>query len=201
MELDGMLKIDNQSDSPIRRGDFLLAEPLLKEEFFNRAVVLVLDVDSDNGVMGLTLNKSTTFRLSDIIEGWEYGRRIPLYCGGPVDTQRLFMLHSLGELFPGSLEICPGIFVGGRLDDIVAYINDGGVIEGKMRFFLGYSGWGNDQLRRELKENVWAMTRRNDGSMCDILRGQDNAFWRREVERLGSRYRSWLIVPQNPEEN
>ncbi|MBO4966020.1 MAG: YqgE/AlgH family protein [Muribaculaceae bacterium] len=196
-----MLKIDNQGEMPIRRGDFLLAEPLLKEDFFSRAVVLILDFDANNGIMGLTLNKLTSLTLADIIKGWEQGQRIPIYCGGPVDTERLFMLHSLGDKFSGSVEICPGIFVGGKLDDIVNYINEGGVIEGKMRFFLGYSGWGSGQLQDELENDTWALVHRADDSLEDILRGQDNAFWRREVERLGPRYRSWLIVPQNPEEN
>lgn len=201
MDFSGLLKVNGHPGRELMRGDLLLAEPLLKEQVFSRAAILVLDVDTSGGVMGLSLNKKLNHSLSDIIDGWDAGKRIPLFCGGPVDTSRLFMLHSLGERFPGSQEILPGIYVGGRIEDIVAYIEDGGVVDGKIRFFLGYSGWGDKQLKEELAANVWAVSRIDDDNSIDILRGDGNAFWRREIERLGGSYRSWLLVPEDPSMN
>lgn len=193
-------------------GDLLIAEPLLKEEVFRRAVVMVLDAPAeggasqtegkdftDSGVMGLVLNHNTELTLQNLMPDWSEGARVPLFCGGPVEMERLFMLHTLGDRFPGSMEIVPGVFVGGKLDDIVDYINNGGAIAGKMRFFLGYSGWSSAQLRDELAAKVW--TRSRPGSNESLLRGDGNPYWRREVERLGEEYRSWLLVPQDPEMN
>ena len=72
-------------------------------------------------------------------------------------------------------------------------------IEGKMRFFLGYSGWGKNQLATEIINHSWALAQPED--MAEALTGRGNEYWRREVERLGEEYRSWLVIPQNPEEN
>ncbi|MCM1290648.1 MAG: YqgE/AlgH family protein [Prevotella sp.] len=199
MDLDDILHISDNSNIKIpKRGSLMIAEPLLKEQFFDRAVILIMDIDKEDGVMGLALNKRTDITLNDIIPDWDAGNKIPIYCGGPVDTTRLFMIHTLPDIFEGAIKICPGLYVGGSVEDIVSYINDGGVIEGKVRFFLGYSGWTGKQIIDEISHNVWAVNNLPEDFEESILRGSDNPFWRREVERLGHKYRSWLVIPQNP---
>ncbi|MBD5217736.1 MAG: YqgE/AlgH family protein [Bacteroidales bacterium] len=198
MEWNKILRFSGGDARELIRGDLLIAEPLLREQFFNRAVILLLDVEK-NSVMGLALNKRTNLYLSDIIPEWEGGAGIPLYCGGPVDTSRLFMLHTLGDIFTGSNEICPGIYVGGRLEDIIDYIEEGGDISGKIRFFLGYSGWDGDQLREERSEGVWISNYADNST--NLLSGSGNTFWRTQVKRLGPKFRSWLSVPQDPSMN
>lgn len=181
------------------RGSLLVSEPMMEEAFFSRSVVMILDIDSDRGHLGLVMNKITQLTLKNLLPGWENGGDVPVFCGGPVDSQRLFMLHTLGTLFKGASEVIPGLYVGGSIDDIVDYIDGGGEIEGNVRFFLGYSGWSKDQLSEEVKSHSWAIDLHPDSA--GLLCGDGNSYWRREVKRLGENYRSWLMVPQDPSYN
>lgn len=192
----------SRPDAPrtnITQGDLLLAEPLMDEGIFRRSAVLILDADAAAGYMGLVMNHKTSLTLQDLIPKWERGRRVSVYAGGPVDLQRLFMLHTLGTLFKGSKEVLPGVFVGANMDDVVKYVDSGGETEGLMRFFLGYSGWDSNQLESELLRNSWAVGRHEDASM--LLKGAGNGYWRRQVKRLGDSYRSWLLVPEDAAHN
>lgn len=182
-----------------RKGDILIAEPMLDQPYFKRSVVLLLEEDTDHGHVGLTLNVPTPVTLQDLFPQWKAGKKVKVYSGGPVEADRLFMLHTLGDRFDGAQEVAPGLYVGADLDQVMEYINSEENVEGKLRFFLGYSGWSKDQLTGEILGHSWALTKPED--MNDALTGQGNDYWRREVGRLGSKYRSWLLIPQNPEEN
>lgn len=181
------------------RGSLLISEPLMEEAFFSRSVVMILDVDGGRGHLGLVMNKKTNLTLQNLLPEWVNGKDVPVFCGGPVDPQRLFMLHSLGGIFENSSEIIPGIYVGGKIEEIVDYIDEGGEIDGKIRFFLGYSGWSKDQLKGEQENHSWAVDLHPDPE--GLLQGEGNSYWRREVKRLGENYRSWLMVPQDPSYN
>lgn len=190
------------SDVPkgnVEIGSLLMAEPLMKDPYFGRSVILVLDKPEDNGHFGLILNKPTEMTLQDLMPEWEEGKRIPIYCGGPVDLQRMFLLHTLGEELGDSMEVAPGIFVGADLDKIISYIEDGGEVEGRMRFFIGYCGWSPGQLAAEISGNTWAVNTFAGGE--NLLKGLGDDYWRREVADLGEDYRSWLIVPTDPSLN
>lgn len=195
MDFNNLIYKPSSGDLP-RRGSLLIAEPLMRELHFQRSVILLLDSDNEGSHMGLALNKATSLTLRDLMPDWEKGGDVPVFCGGPVDLQRLFMLHTLGETLPGSLEVSPGIYVGGDVDAIKDYVESGGEINGRLRFFLGYSGWSKGQLAGEIKRNSWAVNNFPDGSI--LLSGEENDFWRREVENLGDNYRGWLMMPQEP---
>lgn len=198
IDLESLIYKDASEVSP-RKGDLLIAEPLLDQPYFKRSVVLLLEEDEENGQIGLTLNVPTPITLQDLFPDWEAGKKVKVYSGGPVESDRLFMLHSLGNQFEGSMEVAPGLFVGADLTQVMEYIKEEENLEGKLRFFLGYSGWTKDQLSAEILNHSWALTKPHDRG--DALVGQGNNYWRREVERLGENYRSWLLIPQNPEDN
>ncbi len=179
-----------------QKGDLLIAEPLLDEPYFKRSVILLLDEDNNQGHIGLALNKITPVSLLDLFPDWKAGAEVPVYSGGPVEADRLFMLHTMGDRFEGSMEVSPGLYVGAKLDDIIDYINNNRYADGNIRFFLGYSGWSRGQLTSEILKNTWALNP-NPGH-TDVLTGAEDLYWRREVRRLGEKYRSWLLVPSNP---
>lgn len=200
MDFENLLYNHDKQYNP-GQGSLLIAEPLMRGDIFSRSVVMVLDVDKNFGHLGLVLNKRSNLYLNDLIPEWSLQRQIPIFSGGPVDNSRLFMLHTLGDKFEGSSEIIPGLYVGGRIEEIMEYIDDGGSLEGKMRFFLGYSGWTKGQLEGEISRHVWAVTEYRGQDPGELLEGSGNSFWRHEVERLGSDYRSWLVVPPDPSLN
>ena len=195
MDLESIIYKDPTIVNP-QKGDLLIAEPLLDEPYFKRSVILLLDEDNNQGHIGLALNKITPVSLQDLFPDWKAGAEVPVYSGGPVEADRLFMLHTMGDRFGGSMEVSPGLYVGAKLDDIIDYINDNRYADGNIRFFLGYSGWSRGQLTSEILKNTWALNP-NPGH-TDVLTGAEDLYWRREVRRLGEKYRSWLLVPSNP---
>lgn len=200
MDIEKLLFDNLAPDGAPRRRSLLLADPLMDEPYFRRSVVLLLEKDRSGGYIGLTLNKEAGLRLSDLVPGWERGHDVEVFSGGPVDERRLFMLHTLGQQLKGSTEILPGVYVGGDLEDIGRYIEQGGSIEGRMRFFLGYSGWETDQLEKELLSHSWAVAPAGEtrDDVSRLFEGRENEYWRREVARVGEPLRSWLIVPESP---
>lgn len=180
-------------------GSLLISEPLMNDPYFSRSVILVLDKPEDEGHFGLILNKKTDFTLKELMPEWEEADKIPVYCGGPVDMERMFLLHTLGEELGSSMEITPGIYVGADLDKIISYVENGGQIEGKLRFFLGYCGWAPDQLAAEINANTWAV--KTVPEDLPLLSGDGVEFWREQTATLGNSHRSWLLVPTDPSLN
>lgn len=180
-------------------GSLLISEPLMEDSYFSRSAILVLDEPEDGGHFGLILNKPTEMTLQDLMPEWEAGRRVRIYCGGPVDMNRMFLLHTLGEKLGSNTEVLPGIYVGADLDKIIEYVEEGGEIDGKIRFFLGYCGWSPGQLSGEINGKTWGV---NVLPQCDnLLKGDGNEYWNREVRDLGEEYRGWLVVPTDPSLN
>lgn len=180
-------------------GSLLISEPLMNDKYFSRSAILVLDEPEDGGHFGLILNKATEMTLQDLMPEWEGGKQVPIYCGGPVDLQRMFLLHTLGERLGSTTEVLPGIYVGADLDKIIDYLEEGGEVEGKLRFFLGYCGWSSGQLDGEINRKSWAV---NALPQCqNLLKDSGLGYWRREVEDLGDDYRGWLVVPPDPSFN
>lgn len=193
LDLESLLFGSGGQRTEIASGDVLIAEPFMEESIFKRSSILMLEADRARGYMGLVLNHQIPLSMRDLIPGWKFGELVPLFAGGPVDLDRLFMLHTLGDRFSGSRELFPGLYVGARIDDVVGYVEGGGEVDGCLRFFLGYSGWGTDQLENEVLHNTWAIGRHEDADV--LLHGSGNEYWRRQVEHLGDDYRSWLTVP------
>jgi putative transcriptional regulator len=132
-------------------GKFLVAKPVLQDPNFVRTVVLLLQHGAE-GAFGLVINRPAK------VEGLPF----PVFVGGPCPSQGLIMLHGHPEWVqeedpdspPG--EVAPGVFLGnaacvGRVQEA----DDRDSL--RYRMFAGYSGWGPDQLERELAAGAWAV--------------------------------------------
>src|SRR5882724_1184969 len=82
--------------------------------YFKRSVIL-LGEHSTEGTVGFILNKPTDLTLNDALEDFP-PFEVPLYFGGPVQTDTIHFLHTLGEQLEGSKRILPGIWWGGNLE-------------------------------------------------------------------------------------
>ena len=180
-------------------GMSLISAPMMSDPYFRRSVIFLLDREEDGTHLGLVLNRATDVTLDMLLEDWPETDKIHIYNGGPVELDRLFMLHRLGDVIDKSTELIPGIYSGGNPEQLRDYIAAGGETEGKIRFFLGYSGWGSGQLTKEIVENTWAVNPHPDTS--NLLLGKGNDYWRREVASLGADYKSWLHIPEFPSMN
>lgn len=180
-------------------GNLLIAQPLMTEACFRRSTVFLIDHDAESGSMGLVTNRLSNYTLNDAVDGIEIDNEIPIYIGGPVHKERLYYLHTLGADIPQSIEVVPGLFVSGDFDKVKELVNLGIETEGKIRFFLGYSGWEKGQLRRELDNNDWAVATVENPSQ--VLALDENDAWRAAVTTLGKQYSVWLNFPMNAQMN
>lgn len=194
-----IFNINLSSGSKLDTGSLLVAEPFLRESCFNHAVILVVDHGPGYSSMGLVLNKTTRYNLTDVIDEAPGRTDIPIYGGGPVGDDRMLYLHTLGSLFNNSIEVSPGLWIGGDYDQVLEYVNEGYPTEGLLRFYVGYAGWESGQLATEVKDNVWAVTQPRNAA--ELLTGDEDAFWHRTVRQMGDRYRGWQFHPLNPAMN
>src|ERR1043165_7887300 len=116
-------------------GKLLVSEPFLLDSYFKRSVIL-LGEHSLEGTVGFILNKPTDLTLNDALEDFPKFE-VPLYFGGPVQTDTIHFLHTLGEKLEGSKRILPGIYWGGNLEALKLLIETGQVKKTDIRFFAG----------------------------------------------------------------
>lgn len=180
-------------------GSLLVAEPFLRERYFHHAVIALVDYEPRGSAMGIVMNNRTSYTLQDLLPSVEIETPVPVFCGGPMSCDRLYFMHALGDLIPDSREVCEGLYIGGDFETTLSIVNDGYPTDGNLRFFLGYSGWGTEQLDEELLKNVWAVT--DIPSVNGLLTGEEDAYWHNIVRGMGEKYRGWLYHPRNPHSN
>lgn len=191
------LDIFNLLDSqPVpSRGSLLVAKPTVEDFCFKRSVTVLVDHDEE-GSMGVMVNKPTRFTLNEIMPDLECNAQIPLYLGGPVGTNQLFFVHTLGkEAIPDSEQLAPGLFFGGNFDLMKLFLANGHDINEKVKFMVGYSGWTSDQLDNEVNRHDWAVLK---GDIAQLVMSDDNeTIWHKAVERFGDQYRLWKAWPDD----
>ncbi|MDX2302329.1 MAG: YqgE/AlgH family protein [Microscillaceae bacterium] len=184
------------ASKPIEKGCLLIAEPFLGDPNFERSVVLLCD-HHEEGSFGFVLNQITQISLPDVLDGVIFSE-IPLYVGGPVEKNTLHFIHRLPELIEDSTLIQEGLYWGGDYEQVKTLINLGKIRENDIRFFLGYSGWGNGQLEGELTDKVWITTQVESGFIFETPAEQ---FWRSILRKMGGKHKILSNYPLDPRLN
>ena len=142
---------------------FLIAMPGLSDELFGRSVVFMCE-HSERGALGLVINKPSDILLPRLFEkvdlpmGRDDLASLPVFQGGPVQTERGFVLHEAvsgeGESVYASTLSIPGGLEMTTSKDVLEAMASGA---GPRRVFvsLGYASWGQGQLESEITENSW----------------------------------------------
>ena len=137
----------------VEKGMILLSDPFSNDEYFGRSVVYLCDHNSE-GSFGFVLNNYLEIKLDEIAKNFPtISTRVSI--GGPVETQNIFFIHTLGKIIEDTVEVKDGIYIGGNYDQLVNLIEKKKVSEKDIRFFLGYSGWSKKQLQNEIDEHAW----------------------------------------------
>ena len=177
------------------QGSILISEPFQQDAYFQRSVVLLVEHNTQ-GSMGFVLNKKTDLIVNTFFPELEEYPEIPIYLGGPESANRLFFIHSLGELIvPDSVKIKDRLYFDGDFEALKRYIQNGHSIEGKVKFFLGYSGWTEGQLGNEINKNSWVVSH---AAKENVLLADGESFWKNSLEQLGSNYEAWTKYPKDP---
>ena len=141
------------------------------------------------------MNKPLPLFLNDLLSEIDCREDILIYKGGPISTDTLFYLHTL-ENIADSLPIANGFYLNGDFAAIKQFMAEGNSIKGKIRFFLGYSGWESGQLKQEIEENTWLVDKADIPSLMDEKASKN--LWKDALGKLGGKYEMWSRFPQIP---
>lgn len=180
------------------KGRVLLASPLMNDYHFTRTAVMMVN-NEEEGSMGIIINKHFKFNitLNSLIEGLDNIPPISVYKGGPVGRNTLFFIHDMEEI-EHSFPLGNGTFMNGNFDQMLDYIKSGKPTDGRVRFYMGYSGWEKDQLEKEIQENSWIIS---SISKDLILESNITDIWHVCLENMGEPYSLWAKYPVIPELN
>ena len=134
---------------------FLIASPYMGDPRFHGTVIYLCE-HNEQGALGLVVNMPTDMALGEILTQLDLGgeeRTEPVYYGGPVQTERGFVLHTPDGQWQNSLAISADVSMTTSRDVLEAIASDVGPQQFLMA--LGYAGWGAGQLEAELSGNAW----------------------------------------------
>ena len=177
-------------------GILLIADPFLKDPNFLRTVVFLCE-HREEGSFGFVLNRKYENTLDELIPDVE-GFKLPVYYGGPVQMDTIHFLHQYPADIPGGEEVMKGIYWGGDFVKVVEMIKNGEIDFQKIRFYIGYSGWGNGQLNEELKEKSWLTVKANRKL---IFQTSAEEIWKESLKHLGGDYEMMIHFPTDPQLN
>ena len=173
------------STSGYLTGQLLVAMPTMQDPRFEKSAIYMCIHNAD-GAMGLIVNRaleSLTFRdllLQLKLDVDEPATGIPVQYGGPVETSRGFVLHTLEYEQDGTIIIDQKV----GLTATVEVLRDIAVGRGPSRAILalGYAGWGAGQLDSEIQQNAWLNVPAADGLMFDT---DIDSRWERAMGKIG----------------
>ena len=166
---------------------FLIAMPALDDSYFGRSVIYVCEHD-DEGAMGLVINKSTDLAIDKVLFEMhldDQETEIELsnnhvMSGGPVQTDRGFILHNGDKKWSSSLQLQEQINVTTSKDILENLASDTG--PEKYIMALGYAGWTAGQLEQELADNTWLTIDADPNLIFDVPVEER---WEKAVQKLG----------------
>ena len=118
-----------------------------------------------------------------------------IYLGGPVKTDSLFFIHTMGEEIEDSMPIIKGLYWGGDLEIVKEMIVLNRLNPENIRFYIGYSGWMPKQLEMELKRDSWVVS---DIDVDSVMFANPDYLWKNTLEKLGGQYKLWTNFPTEP---
>src|SRR4249920_770482 len=161
---------------------FLIAMPGMADDTFSGTVVYLCE-HSEKGALGLVINKPIDITLANLFEKVDLSlegsdlAEVPVYFGGPVQTERGFVLHEPtsaegqdGGPYNSSLKVEGGLEMTTSKDVLEAISSGAG--PKKVLVTLGYSGWGAGQLEEEMSRNGWINVDAEPGIIFDTPVGQ-----------------------------
>ena len=178
------------------KGTLLIANPFLKDPNFMRTVIFLCE-HKEEGSFGFVINKLFPTTLGEIIPELEEFK-IPLYFGGPVQKDTIHFLHQYPDVIAGGEKVFDGVYWGGNFESLVALIKINEIDFSKIKFFIGYSGWGEKQVEDELKEKSWLTV---EATRKLLFHKKPDDIWKDSLRHLGGDYEMMINFPLDPQLN
>jgi putative transcriptional regulator len=177
-------------------GILLIADPFLKDPNFLRTVVFLCE-HKEEGSFGFVLNRQYEYTLDELIPDLE-GYKFPVHYGGPVQVDTMHFLHQYPEEIPGGEEVLKGVYWGGDFEAVIGLLKKKELDKEKIRFFIGYSGWGIGQLQEEMTEKTWLTVKANRKL---VFHSNPAEVWKDSIKHLGGDYEMMVNFPIDPQLN
>jgi len=174
------------------RGRLLIAAPPLVDPNFDRTVVLMLE-HSDDGALGVVLNRPSETPLEDVLPEWRTLATEPtqVFVGGPVSPDSVIALvrgTPLGTPLESFVPILEDL---GTIDLALDPLDLGAALD-DLRVFVGYAGWGAGQLEGELDADAWFVA---DLERTDPFSTAPETLWRTVLRRQRGRLAMFANYP------
>ncbi len=141
------------------KNHFLIAAPNMKDPTFAGSVIYLCE-HSEQGAMGVMINRSLNLTIASLLERLnisvinEQTKGAWLFDGGPVQTERGFVLHRPKHFYHSTLMITNNVMLS-TSKDVLEAIGSGQQCPSDYIVTLGYSGWSAGQLESELAMTGW----------------------------------------------
>jgi putative transcriptional regulator len=159
--------------------------PTLDDPNFSRTVTLICEHTPD-GAMGIVINRATDLHLRDVLAQMEIPTTesrhldMPVHVGGPVQTNRGFLIHEPLGNWDSTLHVTESLGVTASRDVLEALARNEG--PDLCLLALGYAGWGAGQLENEIGANSWLHVAADRRILFDLPIDQR---WNEAVRKLG----------------
>ena len=182
------------NQSKPKKGSLLLSEPFMLDPNFKRSVVLLTE-HTNEGSVGYVLNHKSNMLLKDLLPECDNADNI-VFIGGPVANNTLHFIHRCYNRMNSGSEIGDGIYWGGNFETLKILLKNNDIRPDEVKFFVGYSGWGSEQLKSEMAENSWLVTNKYNAGLT-FVENEDN-LWKEVIIGLGPKYAHIANFPENP---
>jgi putative transcriptional regulator len=151
---------------------FLIAMPGMVDPYFSRTLTYICE-HNEQGALGLVVNRPIDMTLAALFErlSLDSGARglaaTPVYFGGPVQTDRGFVLHMPVGSWSSTLSVHDRLGLTTSRDILEAVSKGAG--PDRIMVTLGYSGWAAGQLEHELAQNAWLTVAAQDSIIFDVV--------------------------------
>lgn len=178
------------------RGKLLIASPAIVDPNFRQAVVLLAE-HTDEGAMGVVLNREGSATVGEAVPGLAYlaGADDVVHVGGPVSANAVTVLADFED--PG----LAALLVDATVGFVPATVEDEDGLAAavrRSRVFAGHAGWGPGQLEAELEEESWIVEpARGD----DVFTGEPELLWSSVLRRKGGEFALIATMPVDPSVN
>lgn len=174
-------------------GSFLLAHPSLGDPHFSKSVVLISAHSAENGALGVIINRPTQKSLCDLNHEFSDSplAEIPIYEGGPVNPAQMILTGWKWLASEGMFKLYFGL----TPEKTVELMGEGDL---EIRGFMGYSGWSEGQLEKEIEQQAWVVSPLQ-GTFMDARDGE--GLWRSLLVTAKPEMGILLNEPEDPSMN
>ncbi len=150
---------------------FLIAMPAMVDPFFAKSLTYVCE-HNEQGALGIVINRPITLTLKELFAQINLPlhandlEEVPVHFGGPVQTDRGFVLHQPTGTWQSTLHISDNVGLT-TSKDILQAVGEGQGPE-KLLVTLGYAGWSQGQLEEELSQNAWLTVAASERILFDL---------------------------------